>query len=115
MQTFEQIERVNNVFEQPIRIIGRVAAPVERSRHVRVFSLHSGSTLEPKGARHLPVATWKGGRSEQCIICITDFSAGEEVRTLPCLHRFHRTCVDQWLSARSVCPLCKSRVTDRLC
>jgi hypothetical protein len=45
-----------------------------------------------------------------CTICIEDFCAGDEQRTLPCFHRFHSACVDRWLHQHSTCPICKHQV-----
>eukprot|EP00443_Scrippsiella_acuminata_P086283 CAMPEP_0115397464 /NCGR_PEP_ID=MMETSP0271-20121206/13817_1 /TAXON_ID=71861 /ORGANISM="Scrippsiella trochoidea, Strain CCMP3099" /LENGTH=354 /DNA_ID=CAMNT_0002821211 /DNA_START=19 /DNA_END=1084 /DNA_ORIENTATION=- len=45
-----------------------------------------------------------------CTICREEFKQGEEQRTLPCFHRFHVACVDQWLRRCGTCPNCKSRV-----
>jgi hypothetical protein len=40
------------------------------------------------------------------------FADGDVLRTLPCLHRYHKQCVDTWLHRSSTCPICKRDVTD---
>ena len=43
-----------------------------------------------------------------CSICTEDFNKGEEVRLLPCNHKFHPICVDPWLlNVSGTCPLCR--------
>ncbi|KAI5927994.1 hypothetical protein F4810DRAFT_705889 [Camillea tinctor] len=43
-----------------------------------------------------------------CSICTEDFTVGEDVRVLPCNHKFHPTCVDPWLvNVSGTCPLCR--------
>ncbi|KAG6005341.1 hypothetical protein E4U21_000256 [Claviceps maximensis] len=43
-----------------------------------------------------------------CSICTEDFVVGEDVRVLPCNHRFHPHCVDPWLvNVSGTCPLCR--------
>ncbi|KAJ2683094.1 hypothetical protein IWW39_005693 [Coemansia spiralis] len=52
---------------------------------------------------------------ENCAVCLEDFSAGEDVRRLPCRHFFHVACIDPWLSERSsTCPLCNFDVAQPL-
>eukprot|EP00928_Gymnodinium_smaydae_P057631 TRINITY_DN4084_c0_g1_i1.p1 TRINITY_DN4084_c0_g1~~TRINITY_DN4084_c0_g1_i1.p1 ORF type:complete len:466 (+),score=92.11 TRINITY_DN4084_c0_g1_i1:114-1511(+) len=46
----------------------------------------------------------------QCMVCLSDFSHGEEVRRLPCRHVFHAGCIDEWLRRCQECPICKSNV-----
>ncbi|CAM9530819.1 unnamed protein product, partial [Chrysoparadoxa australica] len=49
-----------------------------------------------------------------CVVCLEQYSEGEVLRTLPCLHRFHAQCIDPWLSVqrRPTCPLCMTDVFD---
>ncbi|KAI1431750.1 hypothetical protein GGR50DRAFT_42980 [Xylaria sp. CBS 124048] len=43
-----------------------------------------------------------------CSICTEDFNRGEDVRVLPCNHKFHPACVDPWLvNVSGTCPLCR--------
>jgi hypothetical protein len=58
--------------------------------------------------RSLPIIEFgQGRRSEDCVICMTEFRAGDELRCLPCLHKYHSACVDPWLLLRVVrCPIC---------
>lgn len=46
----------------------------------------------------------------QCHICLEDFEAGDERKTLPCLHGFHVTCTDKWLRTNGSCPVCKHTI-----
>ena len=46
--------------------------------------------------------------SDECTICLDEFTHGVRCRQLPCDHVFHSTCIAKWLIERSaVCPLCK--------
>lgn len=53
----------------------------------------------------------KGGEDElTCSICLEQVNRGELVRSLPCLHQFHSSCIDPWLRQQGTCPVCKLRV-----
>ena len=43
----------------------------------------------------------------QCSVCIGDFEDGDVLRRLPCLHVFHQSCIDQWMTQHSTCPNCR--------
>ncbi|KAL1800922.1 hypothetical protein ACET3X_001264 [Alternaria dauci] len=43
-----------------------------------------------------------------CSICTDDFEKGQDLRVLPCDHKFHPECVDPWLlNVSGTCPLCR--------
>lgn len=53
------------------------------------------------GVRHGPNDEHLG-----CSICTEDFTVGEDVRVLPCDHKFHPPCIDPWLvNVSGTCPL----------
>jgi len=47
---------------------------------------------------------------QTCMICLNDFSIGDDCRCLPCRHVFHGNCVDEWLRRCTDCPICKDNV-----
>lgn len=43
-----------------------------------------------------------------CSVCTDDFAKGQDVRVLPCNHKFHPDCIDPWLlNVSGTCPLCR--------
>jgi len=53
------------------------------------------------------------GEALECVICITELTAGETARVLPrCGHEFHVDCIDLWLNTHSTCPLCRGAAGD---
>jgi len=57
-------------------------------------------------ARHMSKSP--DGDKAACMICLAEFAPGDTVRLLPCLHRYHRDCVDAWLAKCDECCLCKT-------
>ncbi|KAL1836969.1 hypothetical protein VTJ49DRAFT_4433 [Mycothermus thermophilus] len=54
------------------------------------------------------------GDNAVCSICTEDFTVGEDVRVLPCDHRFHPPCIDPWLiNVSGTCPLCRLDLNPR--
>ncbi|CAL1409164.1 unnamed protein product [Linum trigynum] len=48
------------------------------------------------------------GLDAECVICLSEFAAGERVKILPkCNHGFHVKCIDKWLGSHSSCPTCR--------
>merc|ERR1712232_111508 len=48
-----------------------------------------------------------GTSENRCAVCLEQFGSGEQLRVLPCMHRYHRACIDQWLVRSPACPVCK--------
>ncbi|XP_023516728.1 E3 ubiquitin-protein ligase EL5-like [Cucurbita pepo subsp. pepo] len=51
------------------------------------------------------------GNGNECVVCLSAFEEGEEVKKLPrCMHMFHARCIDMWLFSHCDCPLCRAPV-----
>ena len=54
--------------------------------------------------------------NDECPVCLCSLAAGDQLRELPCSHKFHAACIDRWLIRREYangipsCPLCKKEV-----
>ncbi|RYQ80641.1 hypothetical protein Ahy_Scaffold1g106919 isoform A [Arachis hypogaea] len=44
---------------------------------------------------------------DACGICQEDYVHGEELGRLDCAHRYHLSCIRQWLLIKNRCPICK--------
>lgn len=66
--------------------------------------------------QHLPSGTYDGAarKNKECVICMIDFSVGERVRYLPCMHTYHTDCIDDWLMRSFTCPSCMEPVDSAL-
>ncbi|KAG7653075.1 Zinc finger RING-type [Arabidopsis suecica] len=61
---------------------------------------------------NLPESTVQNDNfQETCVICLETPKIGDTIRHLPCLHKFHKDCIDPWLGRSKSCPVCKSSVT----
>lgn len=65
----------------------------------------------------LPVTQYKVSMQEkrngvnECQVCRYQYEAGEQVRTLPCFHIFHTSCIDPWLIQKPQCPICLTKLS----
>lgn len=47
---------------------------------------------------------------QECVICLSSYEDGSDLRELPCQHNFHCACIDKWLHLNATCPLCKYNI-----
>eukprot|EP00927_Polykrikos_kofoidii_P072176 TRINITY_DN68323_c0_g1_i1.p1 TRINITY_DN68323_c0_g1~~TRINITY_DN68323_c0_g1_i1.p1 ORF type:complete len:238 (+),score=5.89 TRINITY_DN68323_c0_g1_i1:42-716(+) len=87
---------------------------VNHDAHQRWMSRASGTRATVEMVQRLPThevslsdIQTASPEDRRCAICIEDFQAGERQRTLPCFHRFHIACIDEWLQRSNLCPICK--------
>jgi len=73
-----------------------------RSRRSSVAEAQAQSVLEL-----LPVSTVAASSAgAQCMVCLEPMETGEQIRTLPCMHVFHKACIDRWFSEPGRPPRC---------
>ncbi|KAF9110731.1 hypothetical protein BGX27_005963 [Mortierella sp. AM989] len=49
------------------------------------------------------------GDGTKCLVCMSDYEEGENMRALKCKHGFHLECIDKWLTTGSnKCPVCRA-------
>lgn len=46
----------------------------------------------------------------RCAICLEPFASQDSVKCLPCTHVYHGDCIDQWLTRKPNCPVCKREI-----
>ncbi|XP_032898984.1 E3 ubiquitin-protein ligase ZNRF3 isoform X2 [Amblyraja radiata] len=57
--------------------------------------------------------TLSSSSTSDCAICLEKYVDGEELRVIPCTHRFHKRCVDPWLLQHHTCPHCRHNIIER--
>ncbi|XP_062890371.1 E3 ubiquitin-protein ligase znrf3 isoform X1 [Mobula hypostoma] len=57
--------------------------------------------------------TLSSSSTSDCAICLEKYVDGEELRVIPCTHRFHKKCVDPWLLQHHTCPHCRHNIIER--
>ncbi|CAE5959713.1 unnamed protein product [Arabidopsis arenosa] len=73
----------------------------------------SNKGIKKKALRMFPVVSYSPdmnlpGLDKECVICLSDFVSGEQLRLLPkCNHGFHVRCIDKWLQQHLTCPKCR--------
>uniref|UniRef100_A0A2K6GHB2 RING-type E3 ubiquitin transferase n=1 Tax=Propithecus coquereli TaxID=379532 RepID=A0A2K6GHB2_PROCO len=42
--------------------------------------------------------------ARECAICLEELLQGETIAQLPCLHIYHKICIDEWYEVHRSCP-----------
>ncbi|KAK9757987.1 hypothetical protein RND81_01G198800 [Saponaria officinalis] len=60
-----------------------------------------------------PIERALSAEDAECVICLSAYDDGSEIRELPCRHHFHCDCIDKWLHMNATCPLCKYNILQK--
>eukprot|EP00747_Dinoflagellata_sp_TGD_P089825 gnl/TRDRNA2_/TRDRNA2_164466_c2_seq4.p1 gnl/TRDRNA2_/TRDRNA2_164466_c2~~gnl/TRDRNA2_/TRDRNA2_164466_c2_seq4.p1 ORF type:complete len:681 (-),score=82.00 gnl/TRDRNA2_/TRDRNA2_164466_c2_seq4:97-2139(-) len=89
------------------RLLSEVTRPPLREEN-------NGAAISQELLSTVPVETLAKDTPEPCSICREPMLAGECARRLPCLHLFHKDCIDKWLRVKATCPLDNLRLDGML-
>jgi len=83
---------------------------------LRTEAIEANTLTMTLTAKPSPLAPGEVGDStdaaqRQCMICLEEFQLDERLRVLPCFHRYHCACVDNWFFRSRQCPVCRHDVT----
>lgn len=88
-----------------------ISDPISSPSTPRGSEVNKG--IKKKALKMFPVVNYSpeinlSGLGEECVICLSDFADGEQLRLLPkCNHGFHARCIDKWLTQHMTCPKCR--------
>lgn len=101
-------------------ICGRIRSPdlSAAAIEVEVRSNHDLADREIRGVDPIFVSAiptmkycreaFRSKEDAQCSICLAEYQEKDVLRVMPtCLHKFHVTCIDEWLQKHSTCPICR--------
>ena len=118
----EVVSRYRDDASMPNIVAPRRDAPIRHARRPRPAPIprpapaNRGATTER--IQQLPTLVYKSKvntgdgttEPETCAVCLCEFEEGEQIRTLPCFHKYHACCIDRWLTQKSQCPVCRADV-----
>ena len=51
-------------------------------------------------------------KNTECVICLDDIET--EWRDLECRHRYHKSCIENWITIRAKCPMCMKNIKEKI-
>ena len=80
------------------------ATPAENGPDLVKTEAAAGSAQQKENAAGTTGENTDNGLA--CSVCTDDFVKGQDIRVLPCKHKFHPECIDPWLlNVSGTCPL----------
>ncbi|GAB4848276.1 hypothetical protein Ancab_002942 [Ancistrocladus abbreviatus] len=105
---------LNSIIRCALRCSSFVARESNSNDNNNTTSAQVANTgIKKKALKTFPTVSYSPdlklpGLDSECVICLSEFAAGERVRLLPkCNHGFHLRCIDKWLNSHSSCPTCR--------
>jgi E3 ubiquitin-protein ligase BIG BROTHER-like protein len=89
---------------------------VDHMSYEQLLALQERIGHQNRGARQetldaLPIHHFAAHHeAASCRVCMADYEVPESLKTLPCRHHFHSSCIDKWLLINATCPICKSEL-----
>lgn len=110
-----ELEDGTSSMHNAAEVTGAVTTPEteEQTKNVPTTVKPETEKVQPGSEQAEPASEAAEGSSEGaptgelgCSICTEDFTTGEDVRVLPCHHKYHPACIDPWLlNVSGTCPL----------
>jgi len=72
-------------------------------RHIAYHVANAVPFIQPEADIPIPAFT--------CAICLEECSSSLQQQILPCMHKFHRDCIDRWMQTQTTCPECRTPIS----
>jgi hypothetical protein len=110
MMAQQQEDAVDSMsYEDLLNLFGPGHEPTKASE-TAVSALPEVKVGEKELARMRREST---GDARDCSVCMEEFTLGDLTRRLPCLHTYHKACIDRWLlQCNASCPICKVPIAE---
>lgn len=113
--TSEQLQRVPVIIHEGTADSDGDSDGPEPSSSSTPAQIQQSSDSTAAAAGKSPIVRAAGDTKRMCAICLEQYVHGDKLRLLPCQHRYHKECIDQWLSSRRpLCPVCKWDATQEV-
>eukprot|EP01084_Bolivina_argentea_P291194 500457_1 len=73
-----------------------------------IFPSHNNSNNNKNKNRRHSEPINNINENNECTICLCEYSNDESKTVLPCMHVFHRYCINIWIRQHKTCPICRT-------